>query len=605
MGRPYPSSNDPNSPDFNRDSMQDPGHTHSVSSAPGGFPVGGTGLTGATAATRYAGGTVSGAPVSGTFAVGDFVIDESGAVWICTVAGTPGTWVMPGVAATVAKPVSIIDNSLGPLQYTPVVNTVGTSRIFSTVGIAASQLRLLFVNWCTYPLSQSSVTDQDTYNSMSAITFNASIEVVSTGVIYRVTFNGAVTGALGPGGQIVSDPVAIDVAPGTQLAVRTFLASGSTLPRQIASYKNGEGFTATTDLTAPGSAAVTQSFAYVYGPATILGMPAAANPLSVLWQGDSIAMGNYDGTQGGLGGGFQPGDAAKSYGGYLTRALHGVGGIMLEGVNSDSLNQYTAPAGHNRRGTLAQYARYAFISYGVNDIFGLSATAAATEALLILQAQRNAALGIYKTFVGTLCPYTTSTDMWLTTTNQTSFNSTDEIQRVAYNTWIRAGCPVNASTLAPVAVGTGGALLAGQARHPIAGFFDTASYVESSLNSGLWAPPPLIVTDAAITASSYTITCATSQPFVNAAIPTVPANGSAMVTGGSSGLCICLPGATGQSAPQFITYASSTTAAQQGPIFSTTQSGLTMGIGVMTNDGLHPTNGHALMANAITIADFV
>jgi trimeric autotransporter adhesin len=51
------------------------------------------GLTGATAATRLVGGTASGAPASGTFAVGDAANDQTGVVWICTVAGTPGTWV--------------------------------------------------------------------------------------------------------------------------------------------------------------------------------------------------------------------------------------------------------------------------------------------------------------------------------------------------------------------------------------------------------------------------------------------------------------------------------------------------------------------------------
>lgn len=50
------------------------------------------GLTGATAATRYVGATTSGAPVSGTFAVGDFIVDQSGSAWVCTTAGTPGTW---------------------------------------------------------------------------------------------------------------------------------------------------------------------------------------------------------------------------------------------------------------------------------------------------------------------------------------------------------------------------------------------------------------------------------------------------------------------------------------------------------------------------------
>lgn len=54
-----------------------------------GLPLG---LTGATAATRYVGGTTSGAPVSGTFATGDFVIDQSGKAWVCTASGTPGTW---------------------------------------------------------------------------------------------------------------------------------------------------------------------------------------------------------------------------------------------------------------------------------------------------------------------------------------------------------------------------------------------------------------------------------------------------------------------------------------------------------------------------------
>lgn len=50
-------------------------------------------LTGAVAATRFVGGTASGAPSTGTFAVGDFVIDQTGKVFVCTAAGTPGTWV--------------------------------------------------------------------------------------------------------------------------------------------------------------------------------------------------------------------------------------------------------------------------------------------------------------------------------------------------------------------------------------------------------------------------------------------------------------------------------------------------------------------------------
>lgn len=64
--------------------------------APGAGPFSPS-TTGATAAASFVGGTASGAPVTGTFAVGDFVIAQNGKVWICTVAGTPGTWVDAGV----------------------------------------------------------------------------------------------------------------------------------------------------------------------------------------------------------------------------------------------------------------------------------------------------------------------------------------------------------------------------------------------------------------------------------------------------------------------------------------------------------------------------
>jgi len=60
--------------------------------------IGATGLPGATAASRHAGATVSGAPTTGTFAVGDFIVDQSGAMYVCTVAGTPGTWQLSGVS---------------------------------------------------------------------------------------------------------------------------------------------------------------------------------------------------------------------------------------------------------------------------------------------------------------------------------------------------------------------------------------------------------------------------------------------------------------------------------------------------------------------------
>jgi len=77
-----------------------------------------SGLTGATSASRYVGATTSGAPASGTFAVGDFVIDQSGLMWVCTIAGTPGTWATPGAGTFLCAPVVYAPSSQTVLSTT-------------------------------------------------------------------------------------------------------------------------------------------------------------------------------------------------------------------------------------------------------------------------------------------------------------------------------------------------------------------------------------------------------------------------------------------------------------------------------------------------------
>jgi hypothetical protein len=61
-----------------------------------------TGLPGATAASRYVGATVSAPPTSGTFATGDLVTLQSGAVAVCVAGGSPGTWVQIGQGSQTA-----------------------------------------------------------------------------------------------------------------------------------------------------------------------------------------------------------------------------------------------------------------------------------------------------------------------------------------------------------------------------------------------------------------------------------------------------------------------------------------------------------------------
>jgi hypothetical protein len=87
----------------------DAGHVH-------GQPpfVAPTGLTGAVAASRYAGATASGPPASGTFSVADWVLDQGGAIWICVIAGTPGTWRRAGDQPWQFRPESY--GALGDVQ---------------------------------------------------------------------------------------------------------------------------------------------------------------------------------------------------------------------------------------------------------------------------------------------------------------------------------------------------------------------------------------------------------------------------------------------------------------------------------------------------------
>lgn len=88
------------------------------------------GLTGALAVSRYVGATAGGKPTSGTFAVGDYIIDQGGYIWICTGAGSPGTWASPARGAIGYA--QVIANQTG---ITTEVDLTGLS-VSATVGVS-------------------------------------------------------------------------------------------------------------------------------------------------------------------------------------------------------------------------------------------------------------------------------------------------------------------------------------------------------------------------------------------------------------------------------------------------------------------------------------
>lgn len=105
-----------------------------------------SGISGSVAASRYVGATSSGAPTTGPHILGDWSVDQTGAIWICTSAGTPGTFVQvgaggtatvsiqeldgtPSVSASVVKfpNGTLTDNGSGSVTYTPSGGGAGSS----------------------------------------------------------------------------------------------------------------------------------------------------------------------------------------------------------------------------------------------------------------------------------------------------------------------------------------------------------------------------------------------------------------------------------------------------------------------------------------------
>jgi hypothetical protein len=251
---------------------------------------------------------------------------------------------------------------------------------------------------------------------------------------------------------------------------------------------------------------------------------------------------------------------------------------------------FQSTAGSFRRLPYATKANIAIIEYVSNDINILARNASDVEPLNVLIATAVRRHGISRVYLTTNTPFTSSTDGWATTTNQTPMSSL--AQRILYNTWVRAGAPIDPTTLVPVAVGTSGALVAGNVGHPITGIIDIAAPVESSLNSGLWAPAARMAT-ASITSGATTIT-SSDAGFNTATID----------LGGDKGRSFTLPGAgaSGGLLVGSLYSITNTTTALSSVAAGTTVSSVPIALGTMTTDGTHPSpRGHIAIAATIDV----
>ena len=474
--------------------------------------------------------------------------------------------------------VQLTDNCIGRCQNMT-VTSVGTYRFAHRVGVAGTDIQLGFGNF--YTGLNPNIKD---FDPATSVTFSAAFEDAA-GNVYAATFNGQRSVVLPGGGSVLSDPLPINVAVSDVVWVRVYISAGTAYSNRGTGLSSVGGFTAATDLTASGAGAVGATFAIGgFDAMCIVGTPTSTNkPRSVAVQGDSLAVGIGDGPYAGNEFGYLPQVAVNPYycgGGYLQRALSGHAGSIIEAQTGDSVNNFLTGVAHFRRDALTRFTKYAVVEYGRNDV-SAGRTAVQVQTDLLKQATRNIARGIIGNVIVTLTPISTSTDNWATIENQTA-HATEAI-RVAHNAWVRAGCPIVSG--APVAVGTSGALLAGQPGHPIKGYIEVADSVESARDSGKWKAANRAVTDASISSSGTTLTSATAN-FTSADI------GRDVNVAGA--------GAAGGVLTAVITTINSSTSVTLTTPASTTVSGAICAIGVYTGDGTHSSvGGHAAMATAI------
>lgn len=96
-------------------------------------------------AAAFSGSTITGAPTSGTWSQGEFIITYDGNMFICTAAGTPGTWTQVGAVDSVFGRTGNVTAQAGDYTAAQVTNAAdkASSSVQTFAGpVAPSQLAL-------------------------------------------------------------------------------------------------------------------------------------------------------------------------------------------------------------------------------------------------------------------------------------------------------------------------------------------------------------------------------------------------------------------------------------------------------------------------------
>lgn len=339
-------------------------------------------------------------------------------------------------------------------------DTTVNSRVAVAIPYAARSPRILYTNADTAVETPGP----------NAITVQGAIEY--DGVNYPLTFGGASSVSIPPGGQVATDPhLSLSFAAGSTAYLRSYVsvASGEKWPLGLTygqvggdGYESGVGLA---NVVAGTGALSGNPFVYGFAPTCLLGRFISAGS-SIAIIGDSIGNGTAEGNDSG----------------FIIDAINGT--VPFAQITCPGEGAGTYPTYATLRLALAGYATAAICQHGTNDIGAVDL--AGMQSLWIAQWGAVLAAGVPKIYQCTIVPRTNSTDAWATTANQSAYSANYATggTRDLANTWLRAGAPMSGG--AAVAVGTVGALVAGDPGHPLRGIFDAAVHAEDSGDPNLW-----------------------------------------------------------------------------------------------------------------------